>query len=191
MYIIKKGKYYVKVINNKPTLVTALDKATTFKAGEAEKYIMNQVKKSDRGQYNVEAVSSTAKQTKTAVPPEPEFKKTSVISELKKIKNSMGSLSDRQQMYVDKLQYYDDIILDIRHYIRDESTRLNACQAANVLYRLQRIERKRAEVKCELNRINQVFDSINGAINAADEFKYVPYKPRVIENMDEFLRKEI
>ena len=94
-------------------------------------------------------------------------------------------------MYKDKLQYYDDVILDIRHYIRDENTRLNACQAANVLYRLQRIERKRAEVKCELQRINQVFDVIDTAISKADDFSYVSYKPRVIENMDEFMEKPI
>ena len=191
MYIIKKGDYYVRVVNSVPTIVTTLDKATTFKAGEAEKYIKNQVKKSDRILYNIEAVSIPKKQPKISDPPELEFKKTSVISELKKIKDSMGKLYDRQHMYMDKLQYYDDIILDIRHYIRDENTRLNACQAANVLYRLQRIERKRAEVKCELKRIYQVFDSIDNAISVANEFHYTPYKPRVIEDMDEFMRKEI
>lgn len=191
MYIIKKGDYYVRVVNSVPTVVTALDKATTFKAGEAEKYIKNQVKKSDRILYNIEAVSIPKKQSKISDPPTPEFKKTSVISELKKIKDSMGRLSDRQHMYIDKLQYYDDVILDIRHYIRDENTRLNACQAANVLYRLQRIERKRAEVKCELKRIYQVFDSIDNAISIANEFHYTPYKPRVIDDMDEFMKKEI
>lgn len=191
MYIIKKGDYYVRVVNSVPTVVTTLDKATTFKAGEAERYIKNQVKKSDRTLYNIEAVSIPVKQPKISDPPEPEFKKTSVISELKKIKDSMGKLSDRQHMYMDKLQYYDDVILDIRHYIRDENTRLNACQAANVLYRLQRIERKRAEVKCELKRIYQVFDSIDNAISVANEFHYTPYKPRVIDDMDEFMKKEL
>lgn len=191
MYIIKKGDYYIKVVNSVPTIVTTLNKATTFKAGEAEKYIKNQVKKSDRTLYNIESVSIPKKQPKISDPPESEFKKTSVISELKKIKDSMSRLSDRQHMYMDKLQYYDDVILDIRHYIRDENTRLNACQAANVLYRLQRIERKRAEVKCELKRIYQVFDSIDNAIGVANEFHYTPYKPRVIDDMDEFMKKEL
>lgn len=192
MYIIKKCGYYVKVENSVPTLVTTLDKATTFKAGEAERYIKNQVKKSDRALYDIEAIDIPTKQPKISEPPEPKFKKTSVISELAKIKSSItNSLSDKQRIYLDKLQYYDDVILDIRHYIRDENTRLNACQAANVLYRLQRIERKRAEVKCELKRIYQVFDSIDNAISVANEFHYTPYKPRVIDNMDEFLRKEL
>lgn len=191
MYIIKKGNYYVKVVNCIPTLVTSIDRATTFNVGEAERYIKNQVKKSDRCLYNIEVVTASVKQSKISDPPKSEFTKTSVVSELAKIKGSMNTLSEKQHMCMDKLQYYDDVILDIRHYIRDESTRLNACQAANVLYRLQRIERKRAEVKCELQRIGQVFDSINNAISIANNFEYSPYKPRVINDMDEFMRKEI
>src|SRR5574344_1257185 len=175
--VIKKSDYYVKAVGNSPVLVSTLDKATLFKVGEAEKYIKNRIRKNVRNEYQIVQT---------------EFQKSSVTSELKDIKESVHKkLSDRQNMYKDKLQYYDDVILDIRHYIRDENTRLNACQAANVLYRLQRIERKRAEVKCELQRINQVFDAINTAISKADDFSYVPYKPRVIDNMDEFMRKEI
>lgn len=191
LYVIKKDKYYVKVVNNVPTLVSTLDKATTFKTGEADKYIKNQIKKNLRNQYIVETVEIKPKHKINDIP-EPEFVKTDVLSSLKEVRKSIISqLSDKQHEYLDKLQYYDDAILDIRHYIRDESTRLNACQAANVLYRLQRIERKRAEVKCELKRIYQVFDSIDNAISVANEFHYTPYKPRVIENMDEFMRKEI
>lgn len=191
LYVIKKDKYYVRVENNKPTLVSTVDKATTFKAGEADKYIKNQVKKNLRSQYIIETVEIKSKHKINDIP-KPEFVKTDVLSSLKEVRKSIiNQLSDKQHEYLDKLQYYDDVILDIRHYIRDESTRLNACQAANVLYRLQRIERKRAEVKCELNRIYQVFDSINNAIQVANEFNYVPYKPRVIDDMDEFMRKEI
>lgn len=191
MYIIKKGDYFVKVVNSVPTLVTSLDKATTFNSGEAEKYIKNQVKKSDRVLYDIELVDSPVKQSKNQKLV-PEFTKDSVVSALTKIKESaIDKLSDKKHTYIDKLQYYDDVILDIRHYIRDENTRLNACQAANVLYRLQRIERKRAEVKCELKRIGQVIDTFTDAINVAKTFEYAPYKPRVIKDMDEFLKKEI
>lgn len=192
MYVIKKNKYYVKVVNSIPTLVSTLDIATIFKSGEAEKYISNQIKKSERHLYNIETIDIPEKQHKISSPPKPEFTKSSIVSELNKIKDSItNKLFDKQNMYLDKIQYYDDVILDIRHYIRDENTRLNACQAANVLYRLQRIERKRAEVKCELQRIYQVLNSINNAIQVANEFNYVPYKPRVIDDMDEFMRKEI
>ena len=190
--VIKKSDYYVKAVGNSPVLVSTLDKATLFKVGEAEKYIKNRIRKNVRNEYQIVQTEIQDVPSKISDIPKPEFQKSSVTSELKDIKESVyKKLSDRQNMYKDKLQYYDDVILDIRHYIRDENTRLNACQAANVLYRLQRIERKRAEVKCELQRINQVFDVINTAISKADDFSYVSYKPRVIENMDEFMKKPI
>lgn len=190
--VIKKSDYYVKAVGNSPVLVSTLDKATLFKVGEAEKYIKNRIRKNVRNEYQIVQTEIQDVPSKISDIPKPEFQKSSVTSELKDVKESVyKKLSDRQNMYKDKLQYYDDVILDIRHYIRDENTRLNACQAANVLYRLQRIERKRAEVKCELQRINQVFDAINTAISKADDFSYVPYKPRVIENMDEFMKKSI
>ena len=190
--VIKKSDYYVKAVGNSPVLVSTLDKATLFKVGEAEKYIKNRIRKNVRNEYQIVQTEIQDVPSKISDIPKPEFQKSSVTSELKDIKDSVHKKwSDRQNMYKDKLQYYDDVILDIRHYIRDENTRLNACQAANVLYRLQRIERKRAEVKCELQRINQVFDAINTAISKADDFSYVPHKPRVIENMDEFLKKSI
>lgn len=67
----------------------------------------------------------------------------------------------------------------------------HACQAVNVLYRLQRIERKRVEVKRELQRIDYVFSTISSAISNADKFHYEPYKPRVIQDMEEFLSKKV
>ena len=44
-------------------------------------------------------------------------------------------------------------------------------------------------MKCELQRIQKVFDVINTAISQADDFSYVPYKPRVIEDMEGFMKK--
>lgn len=192
MYVIKKEGYYVKILNNKPSLVTTVDRATKFSAGEAEKYINNQIKKNVREQYIVEKIDNKPKEHKLNDIPEPEFVKTDVISSLKSVRKLVDEkLCNKQNEYKDKLQYYDDIILDIRHYIRDKNTRLNACQAANVLYRLQRIERKRAEVKRELKRIGYVYDSLNNALSVADEFDYSPYKPRVIKDIDEFMKKDL
>ena len=149
--VIKKSDYYVKAVGNSPVLVSTLDKATLFKVGEAEKYIKNRIRKNVRNEYQIVQTEIQDVPSKISDIPKPEFKKSSVTSELKDIKESVHKkLSDRQNMYKDKLQYYDDVILDIRHYIRDENTRLNACQAANVLYRLQRIERKRTEANCNV-----------------------------------------
>lgn len=190
--VIKKSDYYVRVNNSVPTLVTTLDKATLFKVGEAEKYIKNQIKKSHRSEYNIVQTDIEDKPTKITDIPQPEFTQKKLNSALSQINTVIhNKLSEQREIYRDKLKYYDDVILDIRHYIRDESTRLNACQAANVLYRLQRIERKRVEVKRELQRIDYVFSTISSAISNADKFHYEPYKPRVIQDMEEFLSKKV
>ena len=187
--VIKKSDYYVKAVGNSPVLVSTLDKATLFKVGEAEKYIKNRIRKNVRNEYQIVQTEIQDVPSKISDIPKPEFQKSSVTSELKDIKESVHKkLSDRQNMYKDKLQYYDDVILDIRHYIRDENTRLNACQAAKVLYKLQQIERSRADVKREIARINLIQDTIDSTINNADNFEYAPYKPRVIEDMDKFLK---
>jgi hypothetical protein len=188
LLVIKKGDYYVKVTNSIPTLVTDVSKATSFKPGEAEKYIRNHVRKNQHDLYRI--VSETPTNPIIVTNPKEHINspKTTVINCLQEIKDSVSrKLSANQSEYYKELQYYDDAILDIRHYIRDKNTRLNVCSAAKVLYKLQTLERKRAEVKCEIQRIKQVFDVVDNAISGADDFEYLPYKPRVIQNMDEFM----
>ena len=87
------------------------------------------------------------------------------------------------------MQYCDGVILDLRHYIRDNNTRLNACQAAKILFKLQKIERNRADIKREIQRIDLINNSVENAIAEADKFKYEEYKPRCIKDMDEFLKE--
>ena len=43
------------------------------------------------------------------------------------------------EKYIQKLQEYDGMILDIRHWLRDENTKLNVCQGYQVVKRLQDI----------------------------------------------------
>ena len=191
LYVIQKvgqDNLYVKVERGIPVIVTDINKATQFSKNEAEKYINNQIRKSQRELYYVSECKS-----KTTISKQNNFEnnaiKNQVVSELKSIKSDIvRKFSKQKDKCIEKLQYYDGVILDIRHYIRDENTRLNACQAAKVLYKLQQIERSRVDVKREIARINLIQDTIDSTINNADNFEYVPYKPRVIENMDEFLK---
>lgn len=169
----------MRIYNNIPTIVTDLRKATVFQKNEAEKYINNQVKKSQRNLYTVKKISQIS-----------EIHKTDTIQELNSIKETVQrKFSDRKNKCTEKLQYYDGIILDIRHYIRNENTRLNACQAAKVLYKLQQIERNRANIKRELQRIELINRSVENAITEADKFEYEEYKPRSIKDMDEFINE--
>ena len=193
LYIIQKvgqGNLYVKVERGIPVIVTDINKATQFSKNEAEKYIKNQIRKSQRELYYVSECKS---KSKTTISKQNNYEnntiKNQVVSELKSIKSDIvRKFSKQKDKCIEKLQYYDGAILDIRHYIRDENTRLNACQAAKVLYKLQQIERNRADVKREIARINLIQDTIDSTINNADNFEYAPYKPRVIEDMDKFLK---
>ena len=191
LYVIQKvgqDNLYVKVERGIPVIVTDINKATQFSKNEAEKYINNQIRKSQRELYYVsECKSKTIMSTQNNS--ENNAIKNQVVSELKSIKSDIvRKFSKQKDKCIEKLQYYDGVILDIRHYIRNENTRLNACQAAKVLYKLQQIERSRADVKREIARINLIQDTIDSTINNADNFEYAPYKPRVIEDMDNFLK---
>ena len=182
MYVIQKSNnQFVRVQNNIPTIVTDVRKATVFQRNEAEKYINNQIKKSQRSLYTVQKIT----------PPSPiDTYKTDTLYELNSIKETVQrKFSDRRSKYVEKLQYYDGVILDLRHYIRDNNTRLNACQAAKILFKLQKIERNRADIKREIQRIDLINNSVENAITEADKFEYEEYKPRCIKDMDEFLKE--
>ena len=191
MYVIQKvgqDNLYVKVERGIPVIVTDINKATQLSKNEAEKYIHNQIRKSQRELYYVSECKS-----KTTISKQNNYDnntiKNQVVSELKSIKSDIiRKFSKQKDKCTEKLQYYDGAILDIRHYIRNENTRLNACQAAKILYKLQQIERSRADVKREIARINLIQDTIDSSINNADNFEYAPYKPRVIEDMDKFLK---
>ena len=184
MYVIQKAdkpNHYIRVVNNVPSVVTDIRKATVFQMNEAEKYINNQVKKSQRSLYTVQKISLLS--------PIDTYK-TDTLYELNSIKETVQrKFSDRRNKYVEKLQYYDGVILDLRHYIRDNNTRLNACQAAKILFKLQKIERNRADIKREIQRIDLINNSVENAIAEADKFDYEEYKPRCIKDMDEFLKE--
>ena len=92
-----------------------------------------------------------------------------------------------------KIAQYDDMILDIRHYIRDKDTKLNTVYGYKVIKLMQEIERKRLDCKYEIARIEQLKSRLTTDLNKFDKFEFEPYKPRVITNIDDYLNgnKEI
>ena len=183
LYVIQKAdkpNHYIRVVNNVPSVVTDVRKATQFQQCEAERYINNQVKKKERYLYLVKQMPEVIDT----------YNKTDTISELNEIKVAVqNKFSDHKRKLTEKIQYCDGVILDIRHYIRDNNTRLDACRAAKILYKLQKIERDRADIKRELQRIELITNAVDTAISEADSFKYEEYRPRSIKNMDEFLKE--
>lgn len=79
------------------------------------------------------------------------------------------------------------MILDIRHYLRNKDTKLNACQGWKVMVKLQKIERERADCKKELQRVAMLKSSIKKAVKESEQFEYDEYKNREIENVAEYI----
>ena len=96
-------------------------------------------------------------------------------------------LNPNIEKYTQQLQKYDGMILDIRHWLRDQNTKLNACQGYQAMKKLQDIERKRVECKKELQRVAILRGNIRKACNKAENFEYEEYKYRQIEDVGVFI----
>ena len=94
------------------------------------------------------------------------------------------------EKYIQKLQEYDGMILDIRHWLRDENTKLNVCQGYQVVKRLQDIERERAACKKEMQRVTMLRDAVKKACRESVSFEYNEYKNRQIEDVRAFIFKD-
>lgn len=117
--------------------------------------------------------------------------KTEVLSDVnfkQAIQETMDTyLTPQIKNYTAQLKKYDGMILDIRHYLRDENTKLNAYQGWKVMSVLQKLERERANYKKELQRVVQLRSSIKKAVKDSESFEYEDYKNRQIEDVTEFI----
>ena len=79
------------------------------------------------------------------------------------------------------------MILDIRHYIRDENMNANACMGYKIFKRLQIVERKRVVCKKELQRLLKLQTGIQNSITESENFEYEPYRNRIVTDMIGFI----
>lgn len=199
-FILKRDNQYIRIKKSRPVSVAELKRATKYNTViEAEKFIENNIRPEERGLYKVvkysaeksPSLASIISKPKPVVKTQPPTEitiKADIVSDLKDVKSQVATrLNHRKFELIREMERCDNIILDIRHFARDGSTRLNACQAAKAFYKQQEIDRQRMRAKMELKRINAVEDMIDTAISTAETFDYVPYKPREVEDMTEFL----
>ena len=99
-------------------------------------------------------------------------------------------LTPEIEKHLQKLQEYDGMILDIRHWLRDENTKLNVCQGYKAVKRLQDIERARAACKKELQRVLLLRKAVNRACQDSVNFEYDEYKKRQIQDVRAFIFEE-
>ena len=96
-------------------------------------------------------------------------------------------LTPEVEKYRTQVHEYDEMTLDILHFIRDKNTRLNACQGYEVFKKLQMIGREREACKKEYQRVAMLKTSVLQGIKDSENFEYEEYKNRRIDDVAEFL----
>ena len=193
MYHIQdKNNRYLKItLDNKITFTTNESLANVFPSErEATDFIRKTFKKKTRRNYravncDVGFVSDLSKAYQLV---EKEKSADRYAKSIEGFERVIGTYLDPEiERYTQELQKFDGMILDIRHWLRDQNTKLNACQGYQAMKKLQDIERERAVCKKELQRVAILRGNIRKACNKAENFEYEEYKYRQIENMKEFL----
>lgn len=196
MYLItnKNGKYLKETLDS-ISFVSNVILAEKFNSQrEASDYIIKHFPKKKRRYYRISFVSdiddnfTTSTSNTPENPAEPQPQAAECLSFTETIQQAINTyLSPDIDKYKAELKQYDDMILDIRHYIRDENTNVNACIGFKIFKRLQSVERKRVICKKELQRLLKLQAGIQTSITESENFEYEPYRNRIVTNMLEFI----
>ena len=192
MYLIQdtNNRFIKKTTNNQITYTYSESLADVFPSEcEANEFIRKMFSKKARKKYR--AVKSENDSELELVPLKPDVAKESTVN----LKSSIDSFNETIHTHLDpeiesyskKLQEYDGMILDIRHWLRDENTKLNVCQGYQVVKKLQDIERARAACKKELQRVSALRNNVRKACQESVSFEYEDYKNRQIDDVRTFI----
>ena len=192
MYLIQdtNNRFIKKTTNNQITYTYSESLADVFPSErEANDFIRKMFSKKARKKYR--AVKSENDSELELVPLKPEVAKESTVN----LKSSIDSFNETIHTHLDpeiesyskKLQEYDGMILDIRHWLRHENTKLNVCQDYQVVKKLQDIERAREACKKELQRVSALRNNVRKACQESVSFEYEDYKNRQIDDVRTFI----
>ena len=192
MYLIQdtSNRFIKKTTNNQITYTYSESIADVFPSErEANDFIRKMFSRKARKKYR--AVKSENDSELELVPLKPDVAKESTVN----LKSSIDSFNETIHTHLDpeiesyskKLQEYDGMILDIRHWLRDENTKLNVCQGYQVVKKLQDIERARAACKKELQRVSALRNNVRKACQESVSFEYEDYKNRQIDDVRTFI----
>lgn len=196
MYLItnKNGKYLKETLDSISFVSNVIIAEKFNSQREASDYIIKHFPKKKRRYYRISFVSDiddnfTASTSNTPEnPAEPQPQAAKCLSFTETIQQAINTyLSPDIDKYKAELKQYDDMILDIRHYIRDENMNANACMGYKIFKRLQIVERKRVVCKKELQRLLKLQTGIQNSITESENFEYEPYRNRIVTNMLEFI----
>ena len=192
MYRIQdsNNRFIKKTVDNKITFTYSESLADIFPSErEANDFIRKMFSKKARKKYR--AVKSENDSELELVPLKPDVAKESTVN----LKSSIDSFNETIHTHLDpeiesyskKLQEYDGMILDIRHWLRDENTKLNVCQGYQVVKKIQDIERARETCKKELQRVTALRNAVRKACQESVSFDYEDYKNRQIDDVRAFI----
>lgn len=186
MYVIreKSGKY-LKSTSNKVTLTTnevLADNFSTFQ--EAFDFINNRIAKRRRNLFTPVEIRVDSKKVSKLIPEYP-LGDSNIYN---KIDESIKILIKEEiERLEKKVGYYDDAILDIRHYIRNDNTKVNACYGYKIFQLLQLVERKRISCKEEIIKLNKFQHKFDNLLGSVSTFSLEPYKPRVLNDIENYI----
>lgn len=177
-FIIQKSNKFISVgRDNTIGLCGEKTNATRFRYDAANNIVNNQIKPSERSEckiLHIGTVDEVIENERSVFMKGLNFyAKTRMAQKIEEL-SGIISMCDR-------------IVLDIRHFARDSSTRLNACQAAKAFYKLQEVERTRLCAKKELSALYEFEKGFNRLLILSDSYEYPPYKPRYIDDMEEYI----
>ena len=192
MYLIQdtNNRFIKKTTNNQITYTYSESIADVFPSErEANDFIRKMFSRKARKKYR--AVKSENDSELKLVPLKPDVAKESTVN----LKSSIDSFNETIHTHLDpeiesyskKLQEYDGMILDIRHWLRDENTKLNVCQGYQVVKKIQDIERARETCKKELQRVTALRNAVRKACQESVSFEYEDYKNRQIDDVRTFI----
>ena len=192
MYVIQdtNNRFIKKTTNNQITYTYSESLADVFPSErEANDFIRKMFSKKARKKYR--AVKSENDSELELVPLKPDVAKESTVN----LKSSIDSFNETIHTHLDpeiesyskKLQEYDGMILDIRHWLRNENTKLNVCQGYQVVKKIQDIERARETCKKELQRVTALRNAVRKACQESVSFEYEDYKNRQIDDVRAFI----
>lgn len=196
MYLItnKNGKYLKETLDNIAFVSNAIIAEKFNSQREASNYIIKHFPKKKRRYYRISFVSDVGDDFTISTSHTPE----NIVADKENTTNSLSFSETIQQAintflspdidkYKAELKQYDDMILDIRHYIRDENMNANACMGYKIFKRLQIVERKRVVCKKELQRLLKLQTGIQNSITESENFEYEPYRNRIVTDMIGFI----
>ena len=192
MYLIQdtNNRFIKKTTNNQITYTYSESIADVFPSErEANDFIRKMFSRKARKKYR--AVKSENDSELALVPLKPDVAKESTVN----LKSSIDSFNETIHTHLDpeiesyskKLQEYDGMILDIRHWLRHENTKLNVYQGYQVVMKLQDIERAREACKKELQRVTALRNTVRKACQESVSFEYEDYKNRQIDDVRAFI----